>query len=165
MLDIWRQALARIKSSGIPYTIFYPTNFMETLPQRHSTGQLFVMLGRARYCNYWIAGSDFGRQVREVVRAAAGGEPRVLHSGAGADDLRRGGGALCARLAPIAVYRSRAVLAARLGGLFSDRLNFNANIMHTVLSYPEEFKASETWSDLGKPTTTIEEFALGQSKT
>ena len=63
MLDVWRNALARIKSSGIPYTIFYPTNFMETLAQRHSAGQLFMMLGRARFCNYWIAGSDFGRQV------------------------------------------------------------------------------------------------------
>ena len=63
VLDVWRNALARIKSSGIPYTIFYPTNFMETLAQRHSAGRLFVMLGRARYPNYWIAGSDFGRQV------------------------------------------------------------------------------------------------------
>ena len=29
----------------------------------------------------------------------------------------------------------------------------------TVLSYPEEFKAGQTWSELGRPTTTIEEFA------
>ena len=38
VLDVWRSALARIKSSGIPYTIFYPSNFMETLPQRHMMG-------------------------------------------------------------------------------------------------------------------------------
>ena len=49
VLDVWRSALARIKSSGIPYTIFYPTNFMETLAQRHSAGRLFMMLGRAHY--------------------------------------------------------------------------------------------------------------------
>jgi hypothetical protein len=52
---------------------------------------------------------------------------------------------------------------ARIGGLFSNSLSFNANIMGTVLSYPEEFKADQTWSDLGRPTTTIEEFAAAQA--
>ena len=43
VLEVWRNAIARIKGSGIPYTIFYPTNFMETLPQRHMLGRTFVM--------------------------------------------------------------------------------------------------------------------------
>ena len=47
--------------------------------------------------------------------------------------------------------------------MFSDSLNFNANIMDTVLSYPEEFKAADTWQDLGEPETTIEQFALAQA--
>jgi hypothetical protein len=55
------------------------------------------------------------------------------------------------------------IFAARLGGLVSDQLNFNANIMDTVLSYPEEFKSADTWRDLGKPATTIEQFALAQA--
>jgi len=29
-----------------------------------------------------------------------------------------------------------------------------------VLRYPETFKAEDTWRDLGRPTTTIEEFAV-----
>lgn len=165
VLDVWRSALARIKSSGIPYTIFYPTNFMETLAQRHGTGRLFVMLGRAQYCNYWIAGSDFGRQVAKsfTLPQAANREYYIQ----GPEPMTYDGAAV--RYAR-ALHRSPFVvrvpiLAARLGGLFSDRLNFNANIMHTVLGYPEEFKAADTWSDLGKPTTTIEEFALRQAKT
>ena len=63
VLDVWRSAIARIKGSGIPYTIFYPTNFMETLPQRHMLGRTFVMTGWSRKRNWWIAGRDFGRQV------------------------------------------------------------------------------------------------------
>jgi uncharacterized protein YbjT (DUF2867 family) len=165
VLDVWRNALARIKSSGIPYTIFYPTNFMETLAQRHSAGQLFMMLGRARFSNYWIAGSDFGRQVAKSF-ALPQAENREYYI-QGPEPVTYDGAAV--RYAR-ALHRSPFVvrvpiLAARLGGLFSDRLNFNANIMHTVLSYPEEFKAADTWSDLGKPTTTIEEFALRQAKT
>jgi uncharacterized protein YbjT (DUF2867 family) len=63
VLDVWRSAIARIKGSGIPYTIFCPTNFMETLPQRHMLGHTFVMTGWSHRRNWWIAGRDFGRQV------------------------------------------------------------------------------------------------------
>jgi hypothetical protein len=49
--------------------------------------------------------------------------------------------------------------AARVGGLFSRPLAFNARIMQTVLGYPEEFRAAETWDDLGRPAITIEQFA------
>jgi hypothetical protein len=41
--------------------------------------------------------------------------------------------------------------------------DFNARMMRTVLNYPEEFKSADTWRDLGKPATTIEQFALAQS--
>ena len=160
VLDVWQSALERIKSSGIPYTIFYPTNFMETLAQRHGAGSLFVMLGRARHPNYWIAGSDFGRQVaRSFALPQSANREYYIQ---GPEPLTYDGAAV--RFAG-ALHRSPFVVRvpiwmARVGGVFSDRLNFNANIMHTVLSYPEEFKASDTWKDLGKPETTIEQFAV-----
>jgi uncharacterized protein YbjT (DUF2867 family) len=63
VLDIWRAATSQIKSSGIPYTIFYPTNLMETLAQRHVVGSLLALAGTSRFPNYWIAGGDYGAQV------------------------------------------------------------------------------------------------------
>src|SRR5262245_46131101 len=63
VVDLWRGALARIKASGIPYTIFYPSNFMETLGQRHEAGSVLLLLGSSRRPQYWIAARDFGRQV------------------------------------------------------------------------------------------------------
>jgi hypothetical protein len=38
-------------------------------------------------------------------------------------------------------------------------MRFNGRIMRTVLRYPETLRAEETWRDLGRPSTTIEEFA------
>jgi uncharacterized protein YbjT (DUF2867 family) len=165
VLDVWRHALARIKSSGIPYTIFYPTNFMETLAQRHSAGRLFVMLGRARHPNYWIAGSDFGRQVaRSFALPQAANREYYIQ---GPEPLTYDGAAVrfasALRRSPFVVRVP--IWMARIGGVFSNSLNFNANIMHAVLSYPEQFKAADTWQDLGRPETTIEQFALRQAKT
>jgi uncharacterized protein YbjT (DUF2867 family) len=159
VLDVWRSALLRIKSSGIPYTIFYPSNFMETLPQRHMVGGVFVMTGRSPHPNYWIAGRDFGRQVARsfALPAAAnreyfvqGPEPmtyveaarRFAHAAAGRPRIVR---------LPLSLIR--------LAGVVSHPMRFNARIMRTVLRYPEVFKAEDTWRELGEPTTTIEEFA------
>ena len=159
VLDVWRSALLRIKSSGIPYTIFYPSNFMETLPQRHMMGGVFVMTGRSPHPNSWIAGRDFGRQVARsfALPAAAnreyfvqGPEPmtyveaarRFAHAAAGRPRIVR---------LPLSLIR--------LAGVVSHPMRFNARIMRTVLRYPEVFKAEDTWRELGEPTTTIEEFA------
>lgn len=160
VLDLWRTALARIKTSGIPYTIFYPTNFMETLPQRHMSGNVLVMIGRALYCNYWIAGQDFGRQVARsfAIPEAANREyyiqgPEPLTYDEAAERY--------ARALNKSPRRVRVPMwAARVIGLFSRSFGFNARMMSTVLNYPEEFKASEAWNDLGRPTTTVEEFAM-----
>ncbi|MEI9902406.1 MAG: NAD(P)H-binding protein [Hyphomicrobium sp.] len=165
VIDVWRQALARIRSSGVPYTIFYPTNFMETLAQRHSAGRFFMMLGRARYRNYWIAGRDFGEQVaRSFALPIAGNREYVIQ---GPEPLTYDEAAARytqALLKPQSIIRVPLSLA-RLGGLFSRQLDFSARIMQAVLSYPEEFKAAATWAELGKPTTTIEQFANGGRRT
>ncbi len=159
VIDIWRKAIARIKASGIPYTIFYPSNFMETLEQRHVVGKRMMMLGRAKHPNYWIAGDDYGRQVAKAfaLPAAAGREyviqgPEAMSYDEAAERYveAAGRGLKIVRLP---------LWLARLGGLFSRELDFNARIMHAVLNYPETFKAQETWDELGAPTTTIEAYA------
>ena len=157
VLEVWRNAIARIKGSGIPYTIFYPTNFMETLPQRHMLGRTFVMTGWSRNRNYWIAGRDLGRQVarsfaipeaanREYV--VQGPEPMTYNEAA-----RR-----YVREASIPRRLTLPLFFIDIAGIVSPSMRFNGRMMRTVLRYPERFEAEDTWRDLGRPATTIEEF-------
>jgi uncharacterized protein YbjT (DUF2867 family) len=158
-LQIWRNAVARIEDAGLPYTIFSPSNFMETLPHRHMMGRTFVMTGWSHNRNWWITGADFGRQVarsfaipeaenREYV--VQGPEPMTYNEAA-----RR-----FARAAPIKVARlTLPLLFIQVAGIASPPMRFSGRIMRTVLRYPETFKAADTWRELGRPSTTIEEFA------
>lgn len=159
VIDVWRQALARIKRSGIPYTIFYPSNFMETLAQRHTAGRYFLMLGRAQYRNYWIAGRDFGEQIARAFALPGSADREYIIQGP--EPLTYDEAA--ARYVQARPDQRRIIRVplwlARLGGLFSGELDFSARIMQAVLDYPEEFRAAQTWAELGKPTTTLEEFA------
>ena len=97
VLDVWRSAIARIKGSGIPYTIFYPTNFMETLPQRHMLGRTFVMTGWSRKRNWWIAGRDFGRQVARSFALPEAANREYAVQGPEPMSYKRGGAPLRAR--------------------------------------------------------------------
>ena len=119
VLDVWRQALARIKASGIPYTIFYPTNFMETLPQRHMRGRVFVMIGRPLYPNYWIAGRDFGRQVARSFAIAAAANREYYIQGPEPMTYDEAAERYARALQPSPFMVRVPMWAARLGGLFS----------------------------------------------
>jgi uncharacterized protein YbjT (DUF2867 family) len=51
-----------IRNSGVPYTIFKPTYFMETLP-RHVQGNLAIVLGKQPHPLHMVAAGDFARMV------------------------------------------------------------------------------------------------------
>lgn len=158
VIDVWRRALARIKASGIAYTIFYPSNFMETLAQRHDAGSIMLLLGSSRRTAYWIAGKDYGRQVAKAFAsdqaanreyAIQGPEPMTYDEAARryARALRRS-----PRIVRVPFW------VACFGSHFSREADFNLNVMRVVLGYREVFKARATWDELGQPTTTIETF-------
>ena len=162
VLNVWRGALARIKDSGIPYTIFYPTNFMETLPQRHMLGSTFVMTGWSRNPNWWIAGRDFGRQVaRSFMLPEAGNReyavqgPEPMTYNEAGRRFARAAGARRLTLPLFFIY---------IAGIVSPSMRFSGRIMRAVLRYPETFKAEATWRELGRPSITVEEFAQAVSQ-
>ena len=55
-----------IVGSGVPYTIFRPTYFMESLP-RHVRGARAVVLGRQPHPFHMIAAADFARMVSRAL--------------------------------------------------------------------------------------------------
>ena len=58
-----------IRQSGVPYTIFKPTYFMDTLP-RHVQGPLAIVLGRQPHPYHMTAACDFARMVARALRTS-----------------------------------------------------------------------------------------------
>ncbi len=164
VIDVWRSALARIKGSGIPFTIFYPSNFMETLPQRHAAGRWLTMIGRASHPNYWIAANDFGKQVAASFKLAQAANREFFIQGPQALTYDEAGREFARHTRPQLTIVRIPLPLFKLIGAFSQAMEFNYKIMSTVLSYPETFRAEGTWKELGKPSTTIEQFARSSNK-
>jgi uncharacterized protein YbjT (DUF2867 family) len=64
------KAEGAIRASGVPYTVFRPTYFMETLA-RHIKGSRAVVLGRQPHPLHMIAAEDFARMVARAYAAPA----------------------------------------------------------------------------------------------
>jgi uncharacterized protein YbjT (DUF2867 family) len=67
-----------IREGGIPYTIFCPTWFMESLPMFVVQGRASV-LGKQPYPYHWVAADDYARMVSTAYGLAAANKRFIVH--------------------------------------------------------------------------------------
>ncbi|ASL49031.1 NAD(P)H azoreductase (plasmid) [Burkholderia sp. AD24] len=153
-----------IAASGIPYTFFAPTHFMELLPNMIDK-QVLQWIGNTSVKIYWISAADYGRQVVKAFQSAEAMPEHCPIQGPEALPVKQAmeqfvqhyDSKLKIRIAPLWVIRAL--------GLFSPRMKFVAHLFAYFGSHEDPFYADQTWRDLGKPTTTIEMFARGLRQT
>lgn len=155
------EAVRLIKASGIPYSIFYPSCFMDSLVGTQRVGKFILLVGRSVVRPWYISANDYGKQVARALAVAQDGrsqeyiiqgpEPMTQHEAA--DRF-------------VSAYRKEklSVLTTppflmQLGRPFSAQADYGWHITEALNKYPEQFGADQTWADLGKPETTIEQFA------
>jgi uncharacterized protein YbjT (DUF2867 family) len=64
VLDIKKEAVKNIKQSGLNFSIFYPSTFMESFDQgAYRQGNSINLAGTSKYPMYLISGADYGKQV------------------------------------------------------------------------------------------------------
>ncbi len=154
VLDIKKEAVRNIKQSGLNYSIFYPSTFMESFDKgAYRQGNSINLAGISKYPMYLIAGSDYGKQVVKAFENDNGNNEYVVQGQDGfiADDAAK----LFAdnyKKAKIKVVKLPFGLLKFFGRL-TKKFNYAANIVDALNNYPEKFEAEKTWRDLGKPQT------------
>lgn len=159
VFDLKQQAVAKLKSSGVPYLIFYPSNFMENFLNGFKMGKTLSTVGKSDVRKFWIAGSDYGKQVATAFQIFKGSKEYVIQgpeSYTDAEAIK-----VFVRNYPKEKLKTGKVPIGMLKfmGLFSRKIDYGWHILEALNKYPERFAAQETWRELGKPQVTIEEFA------
>jgi NADH dehydrogenase len=152
-----------IISSGVPYTIFRPTYFMETLP-RHIQGRLAIVLGRQPHPLHMVAAEDFTRIVSRALWTpeAAG---RLFHvQGPEAITLRHALRMYCSILQPgMRVITLPLSLMSIVDRQFMHgELRGTLALMRVMQQVGELGDPSETNQVLGAPVTTLREWCEQQ---
>lgn len=154
VFDIKKKAVEKIKSSGVAYSIFYPSMFMECFDKgAYRQGNNIMLAGTSRYKMFLIAGNDYGKQVVNALLLNSGNQEYVIQGQEGyiADDAAKfyvdnfNKSKVRIMKMPISIMKFL--------GIFTNKFNYGANIVDALNNYPEKFEAEKTWQDLGKPQT------------
>jgi hypothetical protein len=154
--DIKQKAISKIKASGISYSIFYPSTFMENFDKgSYRQGKMILLAGTSKHKMFFISGSDYGKQVVNAFRHDVGNKEYVVQGPEGYT---------ATEAANIYVQNYKKaklkILKVPIGlvqffGRFSAKAKYGANVLDALNNYPEKFEAEKTWQDLGKPQTSF----------
>lgn len=161
---IRKQGQVMLRESGIPFTLFHPTWFLDTLP-RLIRGGVFGMIGKLTHPIYFTNTDDYTRQVWSAL-----GNPRAMNQdfaiqGAEGILLEEAAQRFLAIVAPGTPIRRLPLWLGQLLGLFNAELGLAAHMMGFFNQFQESLVAQETWAVLGEPTTSLEDFFYSNART
>ncbi|HMQ00728.1 MAG TPA: SDR family oxidoreductase [Cyclobacteriaceae bacterium] len=158
--EVKHQAVKLIKESGIPYTIFYPSTFMDVLPNTYKQGKRMLLAGKSKHKMWFVCSQDFARMVTrsfqilkdENKEYSVQGPEAFTDDEAVAEFIRH--------------YKKEklSIMKLPLGvlkfmGRFSTTMNYGAHIIEAMNEYPEPFVSERSWAELGKPEITLKTFS------
>lgn len=160
VFDMKRQAAEKIKAAGIPYTIFYPSTFMENFDTTYRRGQKILLSGTSRHKMYFIAGEDFGKQVSRSFQILEDENREYTIQGPEGFTADEAAQEYISNYKKDKLKITRAPLTLlKFLGNFSARINYGYHIVTALNNYPEKFESQKSWEELGKPSVTLKLYA------
>lgn len=147
-----------IAESGIPYTFFAPTHFMELLPNMIDKGAL-QWIGNTEVKVYWISVADYARQVVRAFQNYSAMPEYCPVQGPEALSVQQAMEQFVQNYDPTLKIRVAPLWVIRVIGLFTPKMKFVAHLFAYFGNHEDPFYAEQTWKELGKPTVTLEMFA------
>jgi nucleoside-diphosphate-sugar epimerase len=157
--DIKHAAVDSIRHAGIPYSIFYPSTFMETLDQQMLQGNRLLLVGKSEAPMWFIAAKDFGMQVAWAFKKADSQNQEYAIQGPEAFTFEQAAQIFITHYKKKISLVKAPLLPIKLLGTVSHKLNYAANIIEALNKYPEKFESEASWRDLGTPSTTLVQYA------
>lgn len=159
--DIKREAIEKIKSSGIPYTIFYPSSFMENFDKGgYKQGAKMMLAGKSKFPMWFIAGSDYGKQVAKSFQILGEKSGEYAVQGLEAFTADEAVKVFVENYQKEKLKISKApIFLLKILGLFNQKMNYGAKIIEALNNYPEKFESEKTWEEMGRPQVTLAEYA------
>jgi uncharacterized protein YbjT (DUF2867 family) len=149
-----------IRASGHPYMIFRPTWFMDSIPLVLKYKNFILYAGTQPSPLYWIAAQDFGKQVVTALQKRPQTENWIFNiQGPDAMTFHDTARRYAAVVDPGLRILQIPLWLLRLSGVVNSEVHTLYKLMAYYDQRVETFQSEDTWDKLGRPTTTIEQFA------
>jgi len=149
-----------VRDCGVPFTLFRAAQFMESLPFYFKNGRGMV-IGRQPHPIHWLAAKDYAGQVARAFETERAAGKTFTLFGPEAFTQRQAVERYCQAVHPQAgVHAMPIAMLAALGFLSRNaEIKFVASLMRFFDRVGEQGDAAEAWALLGKPATTLGEWA------
>lgn len=156
--EVKQAAVDAIKKSGLNYSIFYASTFMETLDRQMLQGTRLMLAGKSEAPMWFIAGKDYGVQVAWALKKAVDSNQEYNVQGLEPFTFGEAAKVFIQNVkSPIKIMKAPLAPLKYLG-VFNQRMNYAYHICEALNKYPEKFESENTWNDLGKPSTTLADY-------
>jgi hypothetical protein len=159
--DIKHKAVDAIKSSGIAYSIFYPSTFMECIDQQMLRGNKLMIVNGSLAKMWFVAAKDYGKQVAKAFQISGNKNQEYVIQGENGYDWNESAKIFLRHYKKPVKTMTLPLGILKFLGNFSQKMNYAARICDALNKYPEKFESYQTWNDLGKPQTTLSEYVKG----
>lgn len=147
-----------IKGSGVPCTFFHPSWFMESLEMMFQKGNKLNGFKPFRYPLHWIAGKDYAKMVVQAIKLNTAENKDYVMQGPEAISMHDALVRYSRTFSPPLKISETPIGLIKLIGLVVPKFKIIGMMGEYFKDFKEEFIADQTWSELGKPTLTIETF-------
>jgi uncharacterized protein YbjT (DUF2867 family) len=160
IFDMKISAVEKVRASGIPYTIFYPSTFMECFDQLLMQRNFIMLAGKSKAPMYFIAAADYGKQVAASLATPTSENKEYIVQGEHAYNWDDAADLFIRHYKKANVHVLKAPMGMlKLIGRINVTVRYGAKIMEALNNYPEKFGSEQTWRHLGRPSTTIGQYA------
>jgi len=156
--EIKHAAVNAIKKSGLNYSIFYPSTFMECLDKQMLQGTRIMLAGKSEAPMWFIAGKDYGVQVAWAMKKAGDTNQEYVVQGLEPYTSDEAAKVFIQNVKSNIKIMKTPLAPLKYLGIFNQRMNYAYHICEALNKYPEKFESENTWNDLGKPSTTLAEY-------
>ncbi len=156
--QIRRQGHAFIEQSQIPFTIFHPTWFLDSIFWAIKK-DTFQWIGKP-VGFYWTNSDDYAVQVIEAIDNPSAFDRHYAVQGREKLDYTEVVDRLKAAFNPKLKSQILPVWLVKFIGIFAPKMRHLAELFGFYEKTNESFYAAQTWEDLGKPHTGLEEFFM-----
>lgn len=150
----------QVRECGIPHTLFRADWLMETLPQM-CLGRFMIRPNVGAGALWWLAGADYGEQVANALEREVALNRTYVVQGPEAVPFQQAADRFLAaypkRLFSLNLPDSVLESSGKLG---LSEMEYLRNVIAHTRKHSDGFHAEQTWRDLGKPTTTLERYAV-----